>query len=138
MRQPSTRSSVNSRSTSPAVPLLADYEWMDLQTTLQGLATATAGLQSELQEMRQWLTAASSPSSTSSPGEVNEVASSGQPDEHYRHLTSEPIHYIEANDFHWAEANIIKYVSRWRHKNGTSDLKKALWYIERLIEQNGG
>jgi len=30
-------------------------------------------------------------------------------------------------------ANAIKYLWRWKHKNGVEDLKKAKWYIERLI-----
>ena len=29
--------------------------------------------------------------------------------------------------------NIIKYVSRFRKKNGIEDLKKAQWYLNRLI-----
>lgn len=29
--------------------------------------------------------------------------------------------------------NAIKYISRWNKKNGVEDLKKAKWYIERLI-----
>lgn len=29
--------------------------------------------------------------------------------------------------------NAIKYISRWNKKNGIEDLKKAKWYIERLI-----
>lgn len=31
-------------------------------------------------------------------------------------------------------ANAIKYVWRWKRKNGIEDLRKAHWYIERLIE----
>lgn len=31
-------------------------------------------------------------------------------------------------------ANAIKYLWRWKRKNGTEDLKKAKWYIDRLIE----
>jgi hypothetical protein len=31
------------------------------------------------------------------------------------------------------EANAIKYIARWRRKNGIEDLAKAIWYIERLI-----
>lgn len=31
--------------------------------------------------------------------------------------------------------NILKYVSRYRHKNGSQDLKKAQWYLERLIKE---
>lgn len=31
--------------------------------------------------------------------------------------------------------NAIKYLWRWKQKNGVEDLKKALWYIDRLIER---
>ena len=30
--------------------------------------------------------------------------------------------------------NIIKYICRWKEKNGLEDLKKAQWYLNRLIE----
>lgn len=30
-------------------------------------------------------------------------------------------------------ANAIKYLWRWKEKNGTEDLKKAQWYIDRLL-----
>lgn len=30
--------------------------------------------------------------------------------------------------------NVIKYICRWKHKNGLQDLKKASWYLNRLIE----
>jgi len=33
-------------------------------------------------------------------------------------------------------ANAIKYLWRWRQKNGIEDLKKARWYIEKLIKIN--
>lgn len=32
-------------------------------------------------------------------------------------------------------ANAIKYLWRWKRKNGTEDLKKAKWYIDKLIEK---
>jgi len=38
---------------------------------------------------------------------------------------------IEAVD----TANAIKYLWRWKHKNGAEDLKKAQWYINHLIKQ---
>ena len=31
-------------------------------------------------------------------------------------------------------ANAIKYLWRWKQKNGVEDLQKAKWYIERLIK----
>lgn len=30
--------------------------------------------------------------------------------------------------------NILKYICRWKHKNGVQDLEKAQWYLERLID----
>lgn len=53
--------------------------------------------------------------------------------EHYQTLAIEPILYIEANGLGFHAGNIIKYVSRYKEKNGLEDLKKAKWYIERLI-----
>lgn len=31
--------------------------------------------------------------------------------------------------------NIIKYICRWKKKNGVEDLKKARWYLSNLIDQ---
>lgn len=31
-------------------------------------------------------------------------------------------------------ANAIKYLYRWKKKNGKTDLLKSIWYINRLIE----
>ena len=32
-------------------------------------------------------------------------------------------------------ANAIKYLWRWKEKTGKEDLKKAIWYIKKLIEE---
>lgn len=32
-------------------------------------------------------------------------------------------------------ANAIKYILRWKFKNGIEDLKKAVWYLNHLIEK---
>lgn len=32
-------------------------------------------------------------------------------------------------------ANAIKYLWRWKRKNGVEDLRKAIWYINRLIKE---
>lgn len=34
--------------------------------------------------------------------------------------------------------NILKYVCRWKSKNGIEDLEKARWYIDKLISELGG
>lgn len=53
---------------------------------------------------------------------------------HYQ-LPIQPIEYIMANGLGYCEANVVKYVSRWRNKGGIQDLKKAIHYLEILIEQ---
>ena len=55
--------------------------------------------------------------------------------EHYRNKAIQPIEYILANDLGFCEGNIIKYVSRFKDKNGLEDLKKAKHYLEFLIEE---
>lgn len=37
---------------------------------------------------------------------------------------------IEATD----TGNVIKYILRWKHKNGKQDLEKAMWYLQHLID----
>lgn len=53
---------------------------------------------------------------------------------HYKSLPIQPVQYIHANNIGYMEGNVIKYVSRWRDKNGLADLEKAKHYIELLIE----
>ena len=53
---------------------------------------------------------------------------------HYKDLPIQPVEYIHANNIGYFEGNVIKYVSRWRAKNGIKDLEKAKHYIELLIE----
>ena len=60
--------------------------------------------------------------------------------DHYQSETGlETIDVIEAFtfDLNGCEAictgNILKYICRWKKKNGLQDLKKAQWYLDRLI-----
>ena len=53
---------------------------------------------------------------------------------HYKDLPIQPVEYIHANALGYFEGNVVKYVSRWRKKNGLADLEKAKHYIELLIE----
>ena len=36
---------------------------------------------------------------------------------------------------YYLQGNIMKYVWRYRYKNGVEDLKKAQWYLNELIEE---
>lgn len=54
--------------------------------------------------------------------------------EHYKQGDIEVIDYILDQKFNYLEGNIIKYVSRYKSKNGIEDLRKARWYLDKLIE----
>ena len=43
---------------------------------------------------------------------------------------TEGLEGIEAVD----TGNAIKYICRWKDKNGIQDLEKAMWYIQHLID----
>lgn len=53
---------------------------------------------------------------------------------HYKDLKIQPAEFIHANNFGYLEGCVIKYISRWKNKNGVQDLEKAKHYIELLIE----
>lgn len=53
--------------------------------------------------------------------------------DHYSRFKIQPLQYIEANQLPFADGCIIKYVTRWRFKNGVEDLRKAKHFIELLI-----
>lgn len=55
--------------------------------------------------------------------------------DHYRIMAIQPIEFIEANNLGYCVGNVIKYVCRYRRKNGKEDLLKARHYIDLLIEQ---
>lgn len=61
-----------------------------------------------------------------------------QLDEHYLTLNIQPLTIIEANGLNFHEGSALKYLMRWSHKGGIGDLVKARFYINRLIELNGG
>lgn len=43
--------------------------------------------------------------------------------------------YIISHNMGFLEGNIIKYVTRYKHKNGKADLLKAKEYLDKLLEQ---
>jgi hypothetical protein len=53
---------------------------------------------------------------------------------HYKEMAIQPLEFIHANSIPFAEGSIIKYVSRWRVKNGIADLEKARHFLDLLIE----
>ena len=55
---------------------------------------------------------------------------------HPKHYTQgiEMWDYAYSQGLDFFEGNVIKYVTRWKHKNGIEDLYKAKQYLDRLIE----
>ena len=53
---------------------------------------------------------------------------------HYSKLKIQPMQYSLANNLNYAQANAIKYITRYKYKNGVEDLKKAIHCLELLIE----
>jgi hypothetical protein len=54
--------------------------------------------------------------------------------DHYKNLAIQPVEYITANNIPYIEGNVIKYITRWRSKNGVQDLQKVIHYVQLLIE----
>jgi hypothetical protein len=55
---------------------------------------------------------------------------------HPNHYTYSKVECIDAiENMPFKEACAIKYVWRHRYKNGAEDLKKAIWYIKRILKQ---
>jgi|TARA_R110000744_G_scaffold165066_1_gene282169 hypothetical protein len=66
----------------------------------------------------------------------------------FKDMVNSPVHYnkagVETIDAleamlvdgfdYYLQGNIVKYLWRFRYKNGVEDLKKAQWYLNKLIE----
>jgi hypothetical protein len=54
--------------------------------------------------------------------------------DHYMKHKIQPYTFITANDLSFFQGNVIKYVVRYKDKNGVEDLKKIIHYCELEIE----
>ncbi len=54
--------------------------------------------------------------------------------DHYKTKAIQPVEYIHANNLGFCEGNVVKYITRWRDKNGIKDLEKARHYLDILIQ----
>lgn len=53
---------------------------------------------------------------------------------HYKHFKIQPAEFCYYNNIPYLEATAIKYLCRWRYKNGVEDLMKAKHFIDLLLE----
>jgi hypothetical protein len=54
---------------------------------------------------------------------------------HYTQFKIQPLEFSALNHLDFLEGNIIKYVCRYKLKNGIEDLQKAKHYLDCLIER---
>ena len=54
--------------------------------------------------------------------------------DHYGGSEIDVIDFCQANNLDFMQGNVIKYVFRYKNKNGLEDLEKAKEYIDRMIE----
>lgn len=48
----------------------------------------------------------------------------------------QPAHFIRANDIPFHEGCVIKYVCRHRLKNRADDIRKAIHFLEMILEED--
>jgi len=53
---------------------------------------------------------------------------------HYKNLDPEPWNVITAWNLGYLDGTALKYIARWRDKNGIEDLKKAIHFLQKTIE----
>jgi hypothetical protein len=53
---------------------------------------------------------------------------------HYKGFAIQPAEFCYKNEIPYLEATAIKYLCRWRLKNGLEDLQKAKHFIDLLIQ----
>jgi len=54
--------------------------------------------------------------------------------DHYSKHNIQPYTFIQSNGLSFFQGNVIKYVVRYKDKNGIEDLKKIIHYCELEIE----
>jgi hypothetical protein len=57
---------------------------------------------------------------------------------YYTDMKISPYEYITANELNWEQGNIVKYISRYKGKNGAEDIRKVIKYAEMLLEREYG
>ena len=57
---------------------------------------------------------------------------------HYKNMAIQPVEYIHSNNIDYLSGNVIKYVSRHKSKNGAEDIKKAIHYLQLILELEYG
>ena len=49
---------------------------------------------------------------------------------HYKNMVIQPYEFISKNELTFFQGNVIKYVCRYKQKNGIQDLEKVIHYCQ--------
>ena len=58
--------------------------------------------------------------------------------DHYKKLGIQPVEYIHANGLDFFQGNVVKYVTRHKDKKGAEDIRKAIHYLQMILEMQYG
>jgi hypothetical protein len=54
--------------------------------------------------------------------------------DHYKGRGIQPVEYIHSNNLDFFQGAVVKYITRWRDKDGLKDLEKCKHFLEMYIE----
>lgn len=57
---------------------------------------------------------------------------------HYSSMKIQPIDFIAVNKLGFMEGNVVKYVARHKTKNGAEDIRKAIQYLNFILQYEYG
>ena len=55
--------------------------------------------------------------------------------DYYQRGNIEVTDFIIDQSMSFLEGNVVKYLARYKEKSGIEDLRKARWYIDKLIDE---
>ena len=55
---------------------------------------------------------------------------------HYKAMKIQPAEFVNESKLVFAEGNAIKYICRHQHKGKEEDIKKAIHYLEMILERD--
>lgn len=100
-----------------------DKEFVFSETTPEGYALT-------LEKMKQLLERDLAKPQEKMPSALDVQEGGG----HYKGQAIQPVEYNHANNIPFIEGSVIKYVSRHRNKNGAQDIRKAIHFLQLLLE----
>jgi len=104
---------------------------------LKSMAEGAALRESLVEELRaeeDWCWPSPVPAAEPQPEHVATALDVQVGGDDYKKNPIQPVEFIHANGIPFIEGNIVKYIVRWREKNGIKDLEKVKHYVDLLIQ----